>query len=144
MDEVWSLPSEKPNSRSNRHQGKQQAWWMETGLRGTRGCRHPPASGGAATLHLPFLLSSLPSLSFSPSLSLMFARLPMGKSIWNVQCYPSSFSDFMGCCENKTNFSIKGYFQVFFFTKQAVRIFSCCVAMVSRVEAIFLVRNGNL
>ena len=47
-------------------------------------------------------------------------------------------------CENKTNFSIKGYFQVFFFTRQAVRIFSCFVAMVSGVEAVFLVREENL
>jgi hypothetical protein len=95
----------------------------------------------------PRTLSSV-CLLLLPSLPSLFPRSGVcntpGEQVHLKCTLLSSFSDFTGRWENKANFSIKGYFQVFFSTKQAVRIFSCCVAMVNGVEAIFLVRNENL
>lgn len=95
--------------------------------------------------HLTTHLSSLPPTFLL--LSLPFWSTLGAPTGWiHLKCMVVSLilSCFVWYCENKTNFSIKRYFQVFFFTRQAVRIFSCFVAMVSGVEAVFLVREENL
>lgn len=109
------------------------SWWWPA-----RGQVHLRAPEGAAAPH-----SSLLSLVFfcSP------CGLPHGScGGTHLQCTVMSLIPPLlhVIVWKQTNLSTEGYFQVFFFTKQVVRLFSCFVAMVSGVEVIFLVRDHNL